>query len=180
LNSKDDIERIHKIDDVYVSSPIDLDSDLASKKVKGENKGVAYYAVDKDSRLERIFDTVLDIIAGKNKAGKGLGKVKDAVTWIVPALAPIDKLTDEIGDYIKSKRTNTIMENPTQKSKKPWYRSTTINSILSFITLLIVQVFDIEIVAADLQAVLVAVGMAISSVVALWGRITATQEIGSD
>jgi hypothetical protein len=180
LNGKDDIERIHKIDDVYVSSPIDLDSDLASKKVKGENKGVAYYAVDKDSRLERIFDTVLDIIAGKNKAGKGLGKVKDAVTWIVPALAPIDKLTDEIGDYIKSKRTNTIMENPTQKSKKPWYRSTTINSILSFITLLIVQVFDIDIVAADLQAVVVAIGMAVSAVVALYGRITATQEIGKD
>ena len=180
MNGKDDIERIHKIDDVYVSSPIDLDSDLASKKVKGENKGVAYYAVDKDSRLERIFDTVLDIIAGKNKAGKGLGKVKDAVTWIVPALAPIDKLTDEIGDYIKSKRTNTIMENPTQKSKKPWYRSTTINSILSFITLLIVQVFDIDIVAADLQAVVVAIGMAVSAVVALYGRITATQEIGKD
>ena len=178
MNGKDDIERIHKIDDVYVSSPIDLDSDLASKKVKGENKGVAYYAVDKDSRLERIFDTVLDIIAGKNKAGKGLGKVKDAVTWIMPALMPIDKITDEIGDFIKSKRTkNTIMK---YKKKKPWYRSTTMNSILSFIALLAVQVFDIEIVAADLQAVVVAIGMAVSAVVALYGRITATQEIGSD
>ena len=177
MNSKDDIERIHKIDDVYVSSPIDLDSDLASKKVKGENKGVAYYAVDKDSRLERIFDTVLDIIAGKNKAGKGLGKVKDAVTWIMPELMPIDKITDEIGDFIKSKRTNTIMKNT---EKKPWYRSTTVKSILSFITLLIVQVFDIDIVAADLQAVVVAIGMAVSAVVALYGRITATQEIGKD
>jgi len=177
---KSDIERVHKIDDVSVSGPINLVSDLDGKNAKGENKGMLYYAVQKDSRLERIFDTALDTLAGKNKEGRGLGKVKDAITWIVPALAPIDKLTDEIGDYIKSKRTNTIMENPTQKSKKPWYRSTTINSILSFITLLIVQVFDIDIVAADLQAVLVAVGMAISSVVALWGRITATQEIGSD
>jgi hypothetical protein len=177
---KSDIERVHKIDDVSVSGPIDLNDEITSEKVKGGDKGMVYYAVQKDSRLERIFDTALDTLAGKNKEGRGLGKVKDAITWIVPALAPIDKLTDEIGDYIKSKRTNTIMENPTQKSKKPWYRSTTINSILSFITLLIVQVFDIEIVAADLQAVLVAVGMAISSVVALWGRITATQEIGSD
>jgi len=177
---KSDIERVHKIDDVSVSGPINLVSDLDGKNAKGENKGMLYYAVQKDSRLERVIDAALDTLAGKNKEGRGLGKVKDAITWIVPALAPIDKLTDEIGDYIKSKRTNTIMENPMQKSKKPWYRSTTINSILSFITLLIVQVFDIEIVAADLQAVLVAVGMAISSVVALWGRITATQEIGSD
>ena len=174
------IERVHKIDGVNVSGPIDLNDEITSEKVKGGDKGMVYYAVQKDSRLERIFDAALDTLAGKNKEGRGLGKVKDAITWIVPALAPIDKLTDEIGDYIKSKRTNTIMENPTQKSKKPWYRSTTINSILSFITLLIVQVFDINIVAADLQAVLVAVGMAISSVVALWGRITATQEIGSD
>ena len=174
------IERVHKIDGVNVSGPIDLNDEITSEKVKGGDKGMVYYAVQKDSRLEQIFDTALDTIAGKNKAGKDLGKVKDVVTWIVPALAPVDKITDEIGDYIKSKRTNTIMENPTQKSKKPWYRSTTINSILSFITLLIVQVFDIDIVAADLQAVLVAVGMAISSVVALWGRITATQEIGSD
>jgi len=174
------IERVHKIDGVNVSGPIDLNDEITSEKVKGGDKGMVYYAVQKDSRLEQIFDTALDTIAGKNKAGKDLGKVKDVVTWIVPALAPVDKITDEIGDYIKSKRTNTIMENPMQKSKKPWYRSTTINSILSFITLLIVQVFDIEIVAADLQAVLVAVGMAISSVVALWGRITATQEIGSD
>ena len=174
------IERVHKIDGVNVSGPIDLNDEITSEKVKGGDKGMVYYAVQKDSRLERIFDTALDTLAGKNKEGRGLGKVKDAITWIVPALAPIDKLTDEIGDYIKSKRTKNIMQNPMQKSKKPWYRSTTINSILSFITLLIVQVFDIEIVAADLQAVLVAVGMAISSVVALWGRITATQEIGSD
>ena len=175
MNGKDDIERIHKIDDVYVSSPIDLDSDLASKKVKGENKGVAYYAVDKDSRLERIFDTVLDIIAGKNKAGKGLGKVKDAVTWIMPALMPIDKITDEIGDFIKSKRTkNTIMK----YKKKPWYKSKTINSIIAVLALLAVQVFDIDIVAADLQATIVAVGTAVASVVALYGRIVADKEIG--
>ena len=174
------IERVHKIDGVNVSGPIDLNDEITSEKVKGGDKGMVYYAVQKDSRLEQIFDTALDTIAGKNKAGKDLGKVKDVVTWIVPALAPVDKLTDEIGDYIKSKRTNTIMENPTQKSKKPWYRSTTINSILSFITLLIVQVFDIDIVAADLQAVVVAIGMAVSAVVALYGRITATQEIGKD
>jgi hypothetical protein len=48
------------------------------------------------------------------------------------------------------------------------------------LALLAVQVFDIDIVAADLQAVVVAIGMAVSAVVALYGRITATQEIGKD
>jgi len=64
--------------------------------------------------------------------------------------------------------------------KKPWYKSKTINSISAVLALLAVQVFDIEIVAADLQAVVVAIGMAVSAVVALYGRITATQEIGKD
>ena len=175
------IERVHKIDDVNVSTPIDLNDEITSEKVKGGDKGMVYYAVQKDSRLEQIFDTALDTIAGKNKAGKDLGKVKDVVTWIVPALAPVDKITDEIRDYIKSKRKNTIMKNPTQKNpKKPWYKSKTVNSILTVLALLAVQVFGIDIVAADLQAVLVSVGTGVAALVALWGRITATQEIGSD
>jgi len=64
--------------------------------------------------------------------------------------------------------------------KKPWYKSKTINSIIAVLVLLAVQVFGIDIVEADLQAVVVAVGTAISSVIAIWGRITAKQEIGGD
>lgn len=64
--------------------------------------------------------------------------------------------------------------------KKPWYKSKTINSIIAVLVLLAVQVFGIDIVEADLQAVVVAVGTAIASVIAIWGRITAKQEIGGD
>jgi len=46
------------------------------------------------------------------------------------------------------------------------------------LALLAVQVFDIDIVAADLQATIVAVGTAVASVVALYGRIVADKEIG--
>lgn len=110
MQNKTDIEFIHKIDDVNVSTPLDLDSDLADMKVKGENKGVVYYAVPKDSRLERISDWFFDTIAGKNKEGKGIGKIKDVISWVFPKTKPLDWITDEIGDFIKSKRTNDAMK----------------------------------------------------------------------
>jgi hypothetical protein len=65
-----------------------------------------------------------------------------------------------------------------KNKKKPWYKSKTINSIIAVLALLAVQVFDIDIVAADLQATIVAVGTAVASVVALYGRIVADKEIG--
>jgi uncharacterized membrane protein YiaA len=99
------------------------------------------------------------------------------VKRVIPFGEVIDATADRVGNLFKSKRTkNTIMQN----TEKPWYKSKTINSIIAVLALLAVQVFDIDIVAADLQAVVVAIGMAVSAVVALYGRITATQEIGKD
>lgn len=118
MPDKTDIERVHKIDDVNVSTPIDLDNDLTNKKVKGENKGMYYYAVPKESRLERLFDALLETIAGENKAGKIIGKGKDVLSYFVPAGRELDEFTDAIGDQLKSKRTNNTMENPTTSKKK--------------------------------------------------------------
>lgn len=116
MQNKTDIERVHKIDDVNVSTPIDLNDDLANKKAKGENKGVYYYAVPKDSALERLFDTLLEIIAGENRAGKIIGRGKDVLSYFVPLGREIDALTDQIGDMLKSNnKINLVMESTKEK-----------------------------------------------------------------
>lgn len=130
---KNPIERVHKIDTVDLSEPIE--TNIESLKAKEYEHDLIYYAVPKDSALERIFDWVLDTLAGKNKEGKGLGKIKDVISWIIPKSKPIDWITDEIGDFIKSKRTDSAMR---QESKKPTKSKTLIVNVLIGIASLLV------------------------------------------
>lgn len=62
---------------------------------------------------------------------------------------------------------------------KPWYKSVTIQSIIVIIVIVANSFFGIDIVEADLQQTLEAVGVAIASVLALWGRFRAKTKISS-
>ena len=126
-------------------------------------------------KKSNFWKAVKATLAGETTVGIIGREVKNVVKRVIPFGEVIDATADRVGNLFKSKRTkNTIMKN----KKKPWYKSKTINSIIAVLALLAVQVFDIDIVAADLQATIVAVGTAVASVVALYGRIVADKEIG--
>jgi len=182
LNSKDDIPNITTEEfNRIIAGKINVsilekipDVDLNATDLR-QLKPLTHEMITSDKK-SNFWKAVKATLAGETTVGIIGREVKNVVKRVIPFGEVIDATADRVGNLFKSKRTkNTIMQNT---EKKPWYRSTTMNSILSFIALLAVQVFDIDIVAADLQAVVVAIGMAVSAVVALYGRITATQEIG--
>ena len=125
-------------------------------------------------KKSNFWKAVKATLAGETTVGIIGREVKNILKRFIPFGGALDAVTDRIGTQFKTKRKNTIMKN----KKKPWYKSKTINSIIAVLALLAVQVFDIDIVAADLQATIVAVGTAVASVVALYGRIVADKEIG--
>jgi hypothetical protein len=141
-----------------------------------ENVKPLTHEMIKSGKKSNFWKSVKATLAGETTAGVIGGEIINLLKRFIPFGEVIDATADRIGSELKSKRTKPVM----RIQKKPWYKSKTINSIIAVLVLLAVQVFGIDIVEADLQAVVVAVGTAISSVIAIWGRITAKQEIGGD
>lgn len=87
--------------------------------IEGEKRPIAYYAIPRESGLERIFDSVLKTLTAQNEVGEILSSIKDITTYIVPIMEPIDDLTDRITDLIDNEALNyNIKQNTNIMSKK--------------------------------------------------------------
>lgn len=86
------------------------------REVGGLNRDIATIDVQKDSRLETIFDAVLDTLTAQNELGQVLSEAKDVISYIVPIMGPIDALTDEITNLIDQEAEN--LTNPNTMTNK--------------------------------------------------------------
>lgn len=110
-------------------------------------------------------------ITATNEAGRKAKIIKDFALLFLPWGKQVSNLTELATDIIKHEQIKDVMET------KPWYKSKTVQSILVIITLVSTQFFGLEITEAELQETVTAVGVAIASVVALYGRITAKHKL---
>lgn len=161
-NSKKNIESVKSIDTVHV-----FEGDIKHeplKKVEPSEHSMVYYALHKDSGLDRIFRSVLETLTGKNAVGRTIGDIKDILSFVVPYGHSIDALTDGISDVIK-KEVNTNKKRGHMnwlldrlKEKSTW------RGIFAALTALGVAV------APEVQTAVITVGIALIGLVEIIGR----------
>lgn len=148
--------------------------DKMEKLVNLEKEVLEYYQTI-ITPSSSFWDRLRAFFSASNKAGRGAKAIKDFALLFTPYGKQIETVSEFITErFIKPEQTDKAMND-----SKKWYKSATVNSIIVIIVLGASHFFDVQITEAELQTTIEAVGMALASVVALWGRIRADKKISS-
>jgi len=171
------IEPVDEIETVQVFEGKIEPDDI--KKVEPSKHSMVYYALTKDSRLERIFRSVLEGVSDVIN-NESLGDLKNVISYFVPYGRQIDAVTDAIGEVITNKKNNNIMAKKKTQSKTWWgIIATVIGTILGAFGIAADPSFladgfqlgaDFEMLAAFVLAI---IGWAVKS----WGQRKAKEPI---
>jgi len=98
---KIDVEFIGEVDIPQLGNlDVERTKQIRKSFVEGLDKDLSYYALPKDSLLERILESLLNVLKGKNITGKVLGRIKDGIGLISVKGALFDRLTDTVGNIL--------------------------------------------------------------------------------